>query len=174
MWVWGRLGNAGQSLELNFPGVICWLNNSDLQIDDIGARSLICGASSGCRTFPPWTIPPDNSPWTIPPPVLGRTFPPNNSPQYIMHTNIYMYAYTRICIHTYMHTYIYTHIHIHIHIQIYMYIHTYTCIHIHAYIYIHTCTDIHIHLYVCMRVYYVCMYVCMYIYMYKYAKICQY
>src|SRR6218665_531597 len=42
----GRLGNARQGLELYFPGVICWLNNSDLQIGDIGARSLICCASS--------------------------------------------------------------------------------------------------------------------------------
>src|SRR6218665_1132066 len=138
----------------------------------VGTDGNCCkNARHGCRTIPPWTIPPDNYPRTIPPPVLGRTFPRTIPPI------CYAYIHTHVCIHTY--TYIHTHIHIHTYIHTYIYIRTYTYTHIHAYIYntcihIHTYIYKHTYIYICMHVCEYTMYVCMYTYMYNYTKICQY
>src|SRR6218665_333630 len=102
-------------------------------------------------------FPLDNSPRTIPPRILSRTFPPGQFPQYIVHTCIYIYAYTHIYTYTHTHIHIHTYIHSYTHTYTYIYMHTYTCIHIHTY------TDIHKYTSVCMYASILCMYVYIYV-----------
>ena len=85
----------------------------------------------GCRTIPPWTIPPGQFPL----PFWVGHFPPRTIPPNIL------CIHTHTCMHTHTYTYIHTYIHTHIHIHTYIY--TYTYIHTHTYIYTHTYTCIH-------------------------------
>src|SRR6218665_1531178 len=91
--------------QLRLSRLLTWQQNKTKSLAVAVLADLIWhGAGDyklGVGQFPR-TIPPDNSPGQFPRTFWVGHFPPDNSPQYSMHTYLYMYAH----IHTYIHTYI--------------------------------------------------------------------